>query len=303
MAEQEHSRPAGVFIGPRTRMDRYKGRAAGAGTALRKNPNMAVGLFIVVFMVLMAIFAGVIARDDPTFLIPENRLDPPSREHFFGTDQLGREVFARTVHGSRASLRVGVFVAIGTIVFGVSFGILSGYHKVLDFVIMRIADGMMAIPGFLVAIALMTVLGPSLKNIVLALVITSIPGTTRFVRSIVLSLREREFVLAARAIGGGPIRIMARHILPNTLPIVLVMSSFITAGAILSEAGLSFLGAGLPAEEPSWGNMMGQSRAFNQIAFWMLFFPGLFLSLTVLGVNLLGDGLRDTLDPRLRRLQ
>ena len=168
---------------------------------------------------------------------------------------------------------------------------------------MRIADGMMAIPSFLLAIALMTVLGPSLKNVVLALVISSIPGTTRFVRSIVLSLREREFVLAARAIGGGPVRVVGIHIFPNTIPPVLVLASFITAGAILSEAGLSFLGAGLPPDVPSWGNMMGQGRQFNSIAMWILFFPGLFLSLTVLGANLLGDGLRDTLDPRLRRLQ
>jgi peptide/nickel transport system permease protein len=320
MAQQERVRPADLRFGPRTRADRYKERATDAGRVLRKNPNMLLGLVIVVFMILTAILADALSTYDQRFLAPHDRLISPLGNavdgdvadkvldldlgrHFFGTDHLGRDVFARTMFGSRASLQVGVFVAIGTIFFGSSFGLLSGYHRVLDFIIMRIADGMMAIPSFLLAIALMTLLGPSLRNVVIALVISSIPGTTRFVRSIVLSLREREFVLAARAIGGGPIRIMARHIFPNTIPPVLVLGSFITAGAILSEAGLSFLGAGLPSDVPSWGNMMGQGRSFNDIAPWMLFFPGLFLSLTVLGANLLGDGLRDTLDPRLRRLQ
>ena len=303
MAREEQVGQGRVVLGPRTRTERYQERAANAARALRKNPNMAVGLFIVAFVTLMAISADIVATDDPTYIEPLDRLLSPSRAHPFGTDQLGREVYARVVHGSRASLQVGAFVAIGTIFFGTVLGTISGYQKSLDFLIMRIADGMMAIPSLLLAIALMTVLGPSLRNIILVLVIASIAGTTRFVRSMVLSLRERDYVLAARAIGGGPVRIMARHIFPNTIPPVLVLGSFIAAGAILSEAGLSFLGAGLPPDEPSWGNMMGQGRAYNQTAIWMLFFPGLFLSLTVLGTNLLGDGLRDTLDPRLRHLQ
>ncbi len=319
MALQEQVRPADLRFGPRTRADRYKERATNAGRALRKNPNMLLGVIILVFMVAAALLANPLSTYDPRYLVPNDRLISPLGNevdssgpelvldldrgyHFFGTDHLGRDVLARTLFGSRASLQVGVFVALGAIMFGTTLGLISGYHRVLDFVIMRIADGMMAIPSFLLAIALMTLLGPSLRNVVTALVISSVPGTTRWVRSIVLSLREREFVLAARAIGCGPIRIMARHIFPNTIPPVLVLASFITAGAILSEAGLSFLGAGLPPDVPSWGNMMGQGRSFNGIAPWMLFFPGLFLSLTVLGANLLGDGLRDTLDPRLRRL-
>ena len=187
-------------------------------------------------------------------------------------------------------------------VFGLLFGLTSGYSRTLDKIIMRIADGLMAIPSFLLAIALMALLGPSLRNVIIALTISSVPGTTRLVRSLVLSLREQEFVMAARAIGSGPLRIVARHVFPNTVPPVLVLGSFVTAGAIIEEAGLSFLGAGIPADVPSWGNIMGQARQYNQIAIWILFFPGLFLSLTVLGANLVGDGLRDTLDPRLRRL-
>ena len=313
MEQDARVRPSGEFLlQRRTRLDRYRERAANIGQALRKNPNMLLGLVIIIVMVLMAFTAGVFATHDPRYLVPFDRLQSPrlaveegalGTAHFFGSDDLGRDVFSRTLFGSRASLQVGLLVAIGTIMFGTTFGLLSGYQRVLDFVIMRIADGLMAIPSFLLAIALMTLMGPSLRNVVIALVISSVPGTTRFVRSIVLSLREREFVLAARAIGGGPVRLLSRHIFPNTIPPVLVLASFITAGAILSEAGLSFLGAGLPPDVPSWGNMMGQGRNFNSIAPWILFFPGLFLSLTVLGANLLGDGLRDSLDPRLRRLQ
>ena len=314
MAQDARARPSGeLLLQRRTRLDRYRERAVNAGQALRKNPNMLLGLVIIVVMVLMALTADILSTHDPKHLIPLDRLKSPSLSvaegslggsaHFFGSDELGRDVYSRTLHGSRASLQVGLLVALGTILFGTAFGLISGYQRVLDFLIMRIADGLMAIPSFLLAIALMTLMGPSLRNVVLALVIASVPGTTRFVRSIVLSLREREFVLAARAIGSGPLRVLSRHIFPNTIPPVLVLGSFITAGAILSEAGLSFLGAGLPPDVPSWGNMMGQGRNFNSIAPWILFFPGLFLSLTVLGANLLGDGLRDTLDPRLRRLQ
>ena len=303
MAQEERVQRGQILPDPRTRRGRYQERAANAGKALRKNPNMTLGLFVVVSMTLMALFANVLATDDPTFVIPRDRLEPPSRAHPFGTDNLGREVYDRVVHGSRPSLQVGALVAMGTIVLGTLFGVVSGYQRVLDFFVMRIVDGLMAVPTFLLAIALMSMLGASMRNVIVVLMISSIPGTTRLVRSIVLSLRERDFVLAARALGGGPVRIMARHILPNTMPPVLVLASFIAGGAILSEAALSFLGAGLPAEEPSWGNMMGQGRSYNSIAIWMLFFPGLFLSITVLGTNLLGDGLRDTLDPRLRHLQ
>ncbi len=284
---------------PRTRLRRS---AAEALRALRKNPNMAFGFVVIVVMLFIAIFAPLMGTVDPTFLVPRDRLISPGSDHFFGTDHLGRDVYSRVLYGSRVSLQVGAGVAMSVMVFGLIFGLTSGYSRTLDKIIMRIADGLMAIPSFLLAIALMALLGPSLRNVIIALTISSVPGTTRLVRSLVLSLREQEFVMAARAIGSGPLRIVARHVFPNTVPPVLVLGSFVTAGAIIEEAGLSFLGAGIPADVPSWGNIMGQARQYNQIAIWILFFPGLFLSLTVLGANLVGDGLRDTLDPRLRRL-
>ena len=284
---------------PRARV-RY---AAGeAFRALRKNPNMAFGFVVITLMLFIAVFAPFLGTSDPTFLVPLDRLIPPGADHFFGTDQLGRDVYSRVLYGSRVSLQVGAGVALSVIALGLLFGLISGYNRLADKIIMRIADGMMAIPAFLLAIALMTLLGPSLRNVIIALTIASVPETTRLVRSLVLSLREQEYVTAARAVGCGPVRIVARHVLPNTVAPVLVLGSFITAAAIISEAGLSFLGAGIPADTPSWGNIMGQGRQYNQIAIWILFFPGLFLSLTVLGANLIGDGLRDTLDPRLRRL-
>ena len=285
-----------------TRRARLRRSAAEALRALRKNPNMAFGVVVLVVMLFIAIFAPLMGTVDPTFLVPRDRLIPPGSDHFFGTDHLGRDVYSRVLYGSRVSLQVGAGVALSVMVFGLIFGLTSGYSRALDKIIMRIADGLMAIPSFLLAIALMALLGPSLRNVIIALTISSVPGTTRLVRSLVLSLREQEFVLAARAIGSGPLRIVARHVFPNTVPPVLVLGSFVTAGAIIEEAGLSFLGAGIPADVPSWGNIMGQARQYNQIAIWILFFPGLFLSLTVLGANLVGDGLRDTLDPRLRRL-
>ena len=285
-----------------TRRARLRRSAAEVLRALRKNPNMAFGVVVLVVMLFIAIFAPLMGTVDPTFLVPRDRLIPPGSDHFFGTDHLGRDVYSRVLYGSRVSLQVGAGVALSVMVFGLIFGLTSGYSRALDKIIMRIADGLMAIPSFLLAIALMALLGPSLRNVIIALTISSVPGTTRLVRSLVLSLREQEFVLAARAIGSGPLRIVARHVFPNTVPPVLVLGSFVTAGAIIEEAGLSFLGAGIPADVPSWGNIMGQARQYNQIAIWILFFPGLFLSLTVLGANLVGDGLRDTLDPRLRRL-
>ena len=285
-----------------TRRARLRRSAAEALRALRKNPNMAFGVVVLVVMFFIAIFAPLLGTTDPTFLVPRDRLISPGSDHFFGTDHLGRDVYSRVLYGSRVSLQVGAGVALSVMVLGLVFGLTSGYSRTLDKIIMRIADGLMAIPSFLLAIALMALLGPSLRNVIIALTISSVPGTTRLVRSLVLSLREQEFVMAARAIGSGPLRIVARHVFPNTVPPVLVLGSFVTAGAIIEEAGLSFLGAGIPADVPSWGNIMGQARQYNQIAIWILFFPGLFLSLTVLGANLVGDGLRDTLDPRLRRL-
>ena len=269
--------------------------------ALIKNPNMLFGLILLVVMSLMAIFSGQITNVDPRYIDTIERLKSPSGEYLFGTDHLGRDIFARVVYGSRLSLTVGIAVAIITMAGGVVLGLVSGYYRVLDAIIMRLMDGLMAIPSFLLAIALVAMLGASLQNVIIALSVVETPRVVRVARSSVLTLRERVYVEAAEAIGAGGIRIMARHIFPNTVPPLIVQGTYIFALAILVEAGLSFLGAGTPPDIPSWGNIMGEARLYVRVAEWIMFFPGLFLSLTVLAINLIGDGLRDTLDPTLAR--
>ncbi len=267
---------------------------------MRNNPNMAIGLVILLLAVLMAIFAPIISTDDPKSLDPVNRLQSPSGEAFFGTDSVGRDVYSRTIHGSRLSLAIGASVTILTIIGGVVIGIVSGYYKLADNIVMRFMDGLMAFPSFLLAIALVALLGASFQNVVIALSIVETPRVVRIVRGSVLSLRERQYVEGAIAVGARPLRVLFTHIFPNLIAPLTVQATFVFALAILVEAGLSFLGAGVPPDVPSWGNMMGDANLLKQLAPWMIFFPGLFLSLTVLGANLLGDGLRDTLDPRLR---
>ena len=267
---------------------------------LRNNPNMAIGLFILLIAVLMAIFAPFISTDEPKALDPVNRLQPPSAEAFFGTDSVGRDVYSRTIYGSQLSLAIGALVTVLTILVGVVIGIVSGYYKLADNIVMRFMDGLMAFPSFLLAIALVALLGASIPNVVIALAVVETPRVVRIVRGSVLSLRERQYVEGALAVGARPLRILFTHIFPNLVAPLTVQATFVFALAILVEAGLSFLGAGVPPDVPSWGNMMGDANLLKQLAPWMIFFPGLFLSLTVLGANLLGDGLRDTLDPRLR---
>ena len=269
--------------------------------ALIKNPNMLFGLVLLVIMSLMAIFSGQITNVDPRHIDTIERLTAPSGQYLFGTDHLGRDIFARVVYGSRLSLSVGIAVAVITMVGGVVLGLISGYYRALDAIIMRLMDGLMAIPSFLLAIALVAMLGASLQNVIIALSVVETPRVVRVVRSSVLTIRERVYVEAAEAIGAQGIRIMARHIFPNTVPPLIVQGTYVFALAILVEAGLSFLGAGTPPDIPSWGNIMGGARLYVRVAEWIMFFPGLFLSLTVLAINLIGDGLRDTLDPTLAR--
>ena len=283
------------------RWARLQRNLVGAQRALRGNPNMALGVVILMVVVFISVFAPLLTTEDPQFLDPFIRLRSPGADSYFGTDQMGRDVFSRTLHGGRVSLRIGLFVAVLTMVVGTSIGVVTGYYRLLDNIVMRFMDGLMAIPSFLLAIALVAILGASFTNVVIAITVTDTPRTVRLVRGSVLSLREREFVQAAQAIGARPLRILYRHILPNLVAPLLVQGTYIFAVAILVEAGLSFLGAGVPPYIPSWGNMMGEAKTYVQLAVWIIFFPGVFLSLTVLGANLLGDGLRDTLDPRLRR--
>ena len=290
----------GSAIAQRTFWDRNRERLIALQYVLRGNPNMAIGLIILLLAVLMAAFAPVIATDEPKELFTEPRLQAPSSQAYFGTDSVGRDVFSRTIYGSQLSLAIGASVTILTILCGVVIGITAGYYKLADNVVMRFMDGLMAFPSFLLAIALVALLGASFQNVVLALSVVETPRVVRIVRGSVLSLRERQYVEGALAVGARPLRILFTHIFPNLVAPLTVQATYVFALAILVEAGLSFLGAGVPPDVPSWGNMMGDANLLKQLAPWMIFFPGLFLSLTVLGANLLGDGLRDTLDPRLR---
>jgi peptide/nickel transport system permease protein len=266
----------------------------------RRNPTIVAGGAILAFMAAVALFAPWIAGDPITF-DPIDRLRPPSAEFWFGTDNLGRDVYARTVYGARISLIVGLLVAAVTIVLGLVIGLVSGFFRRLDAVLMRIMDGIMAIPGILLAIALVALTKASVTVVIVAIAIPEIPRVVRLVRSVVLSVREQPYVDAAIASGTRTARILFRHILPNTVAPLIVQATYIIASAVITEAALSFLGAGVPPEIPTWGNMIADGRLFLQIAPWPIFFPGLCLAILVLAVNILGDGLRDRLDPRIAR--
>ena len=268
--------------------------------AARRNPTMAAGIAIVLAMVLIAIFAPLLFTTDPTAVAPRERFSPPSTGHWFGTDNIGRDLWSRVLFGSRVSMTVGVAVAVISVLSSIVLGLLAGYYRRLDAFIMRLMDGLMAIPSVLLAMALMALLGGSVQNVILALCVVETPRAVRVVRSSVLSIREEMFVDAAHALGVSPIRILRSHILPNTFAPLIVQASFIAASAVLVEAYLSFVGAGPPPEVPSWGNIMAEGRHYISRFVWMIVFPGLFLTITVLGINLAGDGLRDSLDPKLR---
>jgi peptide/nickel transport system permease protein len=234
-------------------------------------------------------------------MAPANRLRAPSADHLFGTDHLGRDMLARTVFGARVSMVVGISVAILSICIGLTIGLAAGYFRRVDAIVMRFMDGLMAIPGILLAIALVALTKASVWVVIIAITIPEIPRVVRLVRSVVLSVREQPYVDAAIAGGSRSIKIILRHILPATLNPLIVQATYISASAILVEAGLSFLGAGVPPEIPTWGNMIAAARGRLGVAPWTIFFPGLCLALVVLAVNLLGDGLRDRLDPRIAR--
>ena len=272
----------------------------GSGRALRKNPNMALGFILVIAVAILALSAPLITEYDPSRLNVADRLYSPSSSHWFGTDHLGRDVYTRVVYGARVSLLVGASVSGFIATVGVVLGLISGYFRPVDFVLMRFMDALLAFPSFLLAIAMVAAWGAGVGTVILAISLVTTPYTVRLARASVLSLREVDYVMAAQAIGVGPFRTMLLHILPNMVAPILVQATFVFAVAILIEAGLSFLGTGVPPGVPTWGNTMGEGRQTAQIAVWIIFFPGLFLSLTVLGVNLIGDGLRDSLDPKLR---
>ena len=268
---------------------------------IRRYPNIAIGGFLVSMIVGIAIFAPVLGTIDPTALSPIQRTQPPSANFWFGTDMLGRDVYSRVLYGARISVTVGLSVALLASMIGLVIGLVSGFIRRLDGIVMRVMDGLMSIPPILLAIALMALSRGSVQNVIIAITITEIPRVSRLVRGVVLTLRERPYVEAAIASGTRLPAIVRKHILPNTLPPLMVQLTFICAQAMIVEAALSFIGAGVPPSIPSWGNIMAEGRALWQVKPYIVFFPAAFLSVTVLAVNLLGDGLRDALDPRLAK--
>ena len=277
---------------------RQRGRVM---TFVRRHPTIVVGGFLLGAMVFIAIFAPYLGTVDPTALAPAKRTREPSEIYWFGTDMLGRDVYSRVMYGSRVSLIVGFSVALVASVVGTFIGLVSGFSRMLDSVIMRIMDGLMSIPPILLAIALMALTRASVQNVVIAISVAEFPRVSRLIRGVVLYLREQPYVEAAIASGTRVPVIIWKHILPNTLAQLMVNATFICASAMLTEAALSFIGAGTPPIIPSWGNIMAEGRALWQVKPYIVFFPAIFLSVTVLAVNLLGDGLRDALDPRLAK--
>ena len=268
---------------------------------MRRHPTAAFGVALLVLLGAAALAAPLLGTVDPLALSPIQRLRPPGAEFWFGTDPLGRDLYSRVLYGARVSLFVGFSVALLAVAAGLAIGLVSGFVRAADAVLMRFMDGLMAIPPILLAIALMALTRASVGNVILAITIAEVPRVTRLVRSVVLGLREQPFVEAARAAGTPGWRILVRHILPNTVPPLIVQATYICASAVIIEAILSFLGAGTPPNIPSWGNIIAEGRNLFQVAPYIVIVPSVFLSLTVLAVNLVGDGLRDALDPRLAR--
>lgn len=268
---------------------------------LRQNSSVMFGAVLLVVMVAAAVLAPALFTVDPTELDPIARLRAPGAEQWFGTDMYGRDIYSRTIYGTRISLIVGLCAAVLSVAIGLGIGLIAGYVRLVDAVVMRVMDGIMAIPGILLAIAMIALAGASLTTVVVAITVPEIPRVVRLVRSVVLSIREEPYVEAAISVGTRLPLVLIRHVLPNTVGPLIVQGTYVCASAIITEAILSFLGAGIPPETPSWGNIMAEGRTYFQIAPWIIFFPGIGLALTVLAVNVLGDGLRDTLDPRLAR--
>ncbi len=267
--------------------------------ALARNWLMTAAGGFVLMVALASLCAPLLPLADPLAMAPAQRLRPPSFEHPFGTDSFGRDVFSRAIHGGQVSLLVGLGVTLFSTLFGLAIGIVAGFYRRVDAIVMRIMDAVMSIPGILLAVALVSINKPGAMTLIVAITLPEIPRVVRVVRSVVLSVREQTYVEAAIAVGTRPLKLLVRHVLPNVLAPLIVQGTFICALAVILEASLSFLGVGTPPETPSWGNMMAGGRTFIRNAPWILLCPGMMLGLTVLSINLLGDGLRDALDPRM----
>ena len=266
----------------------------------RRHPTVVASTAVLFILVILTV-ASPYLSSNPLDISPRNRLKAPSTEHWFGTDTLGRDIYSRTLHGGRVSLTVGLGVGLLATFFGLMVGLVSGYSRPVDAVIMRIMDGLMAIPEILLAITFVAITSASIQNVIMAITIPEVPRVARLVRSVVLMIREQPYVEAAVSIGTGLPKMLLRHVLPNTVAPLLVQGTYVFASAVITEALLGFVGAGTPPEIPSWGNIMAEGRIYFQMAPWIIFFPGTFLTFAVLAVNVLGDGLRDMLDPRLAR--
>ncbi len=266
----------------------------------RRYPTVVASTAVLLILVILTVAAPYLSSN-PLDINPRYRLKTPSSEHWFGTDNLGRDIYSRTLHGGRISLTVGLGVAVLATFIGLVVGLVSGYSRPVDAVMMRIMDGLMAIPEILLAITFVAITSASIQNVIMAITIPEVPRVARLVRSIVLMIREQPYVEAAVSIGTSLPKMLLRHILPNTVAPLLVQGTYVFAAAVITEALLGFVGAGTPPEIPSWGNIMAEGRIYFQLAPWIIFIPGTFLTLAVLAVNVLGDGLRDMLDPRLAR--
>jgi peptide/nickel transport system permease protein len=277
-----------------------KRRSGLVGFAFR-HPAIAVGGGVLLIMFLIALLAPLLGTVDPSAIAPSKRTRAPSADFWFGSDMLGRDIYSRVMYGARVSLTVGFGVAFFASLIGLVIGLVSGMVRWSDGIIMRVIDGMMSIPPILLAIALMALTRGSMGNVILAITIAEAPRVARLVRGVVLSLREQPYVDAAIAAGTRMPKLIFRHILPNMLAPIIVQATYICASAMITESILSFIGAGIPPSTPSWGNIMAEGRSLWQVKPFIIFFPAIFLSLTVLAVNLLGDGLRDALDPRMAK--
>ena len=268
--------------------------------SLVKRKIALTGAGVVVLILILALFSPYIATQDPMGLDPAERLQGPSAKHWFGTDHFGRDLFSRIVYGARLTLVGGMGVVLYSVVFGVAIGVLSGYFRQFGFVAMRLVDVVMSFPALLLALAFLAILGPGLANVIIAVGINFLTRTARIIFGLTLKLKEEVFVEAIRSIGAGNARILLRHLLPNLMSPLIVQATFTFAFSLLQIASLDFLGVGVPPQIPSWGNMISEGRIYITRAPGVLLFPGIFIVLTVLAFNLVGDVLRDNLDPRFR---
>ncbi|MDH2380526.1 ABC transporter permease [Bradyrhizobium sp. CER78] len=268
---------------------------------LTSTPIIAVATICLVLIILMAIFAPLLAPHDPLLLTPAQRLKPSSAQYLLGTDAYGRDLLSRIIYGARISLVIGLGAAVCSIGVGLLIGLVAGFFRWVDAVMMRVMDGLMAIPAILLAIAVVSLSGASIWTVMVAITIPEIPRVARLVRSVVLTAREEPYVEAAISLGSSLPKIMWRHLMPNTIAPLIVQGTYVCASAILTEAILSFLGAGISPETPTWGNIMAEGRAYFQVKPSLIFWPGLLLSIAILSINLIGDAARDALDPRMKQ--